>query len=271
MSERLKRRLAAVRAQGKTGLSLFVTAGFPTPDATLPILQALANSGVDFVELGIPFSDPMADGPIIQEASQIALRNGVTLNGILETVRTFRRTSEMPVLLMGYANPVYRTGLETFLRRAADAGVDGLILPDLPLEELRPFISPAQKLGVDFVHLVAPNTPMARIHQIDSASTAFVYCVSYTGVTGQSRPLAPEITQFFTVLRRELTHPLFIGFGIRSYRDVQRLSAFCDGVIVGSAFIRELQRQRNRDWQEVAAEFVQTLRGEAARQIAGNP
>ena len=240
---RLRRRLAERRATGEKALGLFLTNGFPDPESTLPILQALDAGGVDFIELGMPFSDPLAEGLPIQRSSARALGHGVTMRDAFQTSERFRAQSETPLLLMGYINPVFRYGVSNFCRAARSSGVDGLILPDLPPEESALVRGEAEAAGLDLVFLIAPNTPEPRVREIDRLASGFVYAVSVAGLTGaelkQKEAVAAYLERARALVER---NPLLVGFGISSHADVRRLGAHTDGAIVGSALIREVER-----------------------------
>ncbi len=261
MSQRLNQIIKSRLAESKKLLSVFVTAGFPELADTKEILLSLDKAGADFVELGIPFSDPIADGPVIQAASNRALKNGIRVKDVFEIVREVRRESAIPILLMGYLNPVYRMGLETFCRNAHDAGADGLILPDWPVEESVPYQSLLRQNDLDLIHLIAPNTPPDRIKLIEDASTSFIYGVAYTGVTGQDNPRKSETLQFFKSLKDSLSKPLMIGFGVKSNREYQAYCEFADGVIVGSAFLQLLESTQNDNRGEAIGEFIRSIVG----------
>lgn len=239
---RLRAHLDALRARGETALGLFLTSGFPSPEATLPILRAVA-AHADFVELGMPFSDPVAEGLPIQRASERALRQGATVEATLETAAAFRSTTDTPLVLMGYANPVVRYGVAEFCRDAAGAGVDGLILPDLPPEESGALEAEAAAHGLAVTHLVAPNTPADRVRLVDRRSTGFVYAVSVTGLTGSGLADAGDTAAYLHRTRALVdANPLLVGFGIATEADAARIGADADGVIVGSALIKLVER-----------------------------
>jgi len=261
MSTRLKQILDIKKQKQEKYLSIFITAGFPQKTSSVEIILTLAASGVDFIELGIPFSDPIADGPIIQSASDRALANGIDLKQVLDMVAEVRKSSPVPIILMGYLNPVYQMGLSEFLQRAGDVGVDGLILPDWPLEESRIYHDELRKADIDLIHLIAPNTPGPRIRQIDELSSAFVYCVAYTGVTGQDNRPTPATIAFFEELNRILKHPWSIGFGVKNHRDFQTYTRYADGVIIGSAFIKLLENTPNGEYATACRAFVQEIKG----------
>ncbi|PSQ71062.1 MAG: tryptophan synthase subunit alpha [Bacteroidetes bacterium QH_2_64_26] len=231
----------ALQAQGENAMGLFLTDGFPEPDATVPILRALDRGGVDFIELGMPFSDPLAEGRPIQNASAQALSHGVTLADTFQTAEDFRAGSETPLLLMGYVNPVLAYGINDFCRDAAAAGVDGLILPDLPPEESARLCEAAAVQDLDLVFLIAPNTSEERIAAVDRRATGFVYAVSVTGLTGSDLADAPTVDEYLRHARHLVSqNPLLVGFGIETHEDAMQLSTHTDGFIVGSALINRV-------------------------------
>ncbi len=260
MSQRLRQRIEQSIRKGEKLLSLFVTAGFPDPEMTVDIILACDKAGVDFIELGMPFSDPIADGPVIQKASDIALQKGMTINRILNMVKTVRQQTSIPIILMGYVNPVFQTGFESFFTRCAEAGVDGLILPDWPPEESTRFTDLLNQYDLDLIHLIAPNTPLERIKQIDRHSKAFVYCTAYTGVTGKDSHTSNEMETFLSTLKRHLKNPFLVGFGIKSAEDFNYYSGFSAGCIVGSAFIKTIENIRQQEIDEKVKEFVHRIR-----------
>ncbi len=246
MTDRIQRAFDACRARGEApeGLShkamgLFLTNGFPEPDATLPILRTIDEAGADFIELGMPFSDPLAEGLPIQHASERALGHGVKMADAFRTAEGFRAQSETPLLLMGYVNPLLRYGADAFCRDAASAGVDGLILPDLPPEEADLIQRAADDAGLGLVFLVAPNTAEERVRLVDARASAFVYAVSVAGLTGTAIDGVDGISAYLERTRGLVdNNPLCVGFGIRDHAAARRLSAHTDGFIVGSALIR---------------------------------
>ncbi len=239
---RLDDTFAALRARNEKAMGLFLTDGFPNPEATGPILHALDRGGVDFIELGMPFSDPLAEGRPIQRASARALSHGVDLTDTFRTAEDFRRESETPILLMGYVNPLLAYGIEEFCRDAAAAGVDGLILPDLPPEESDRLCEAAADHNLDVVFLIAPNTAEERVATVDERATGFVYAVSVTGLTGSDLDEAPTVDAYLERSRRLVNqNPLLVGFGIKTHEDAMRLSRHTDGFIVGSALINRVE------------------------------
>ena len=248
---RIRTAVAAANARGEKAMGLFLTSGFPDRDSTLPILQQIDRSGADFIELGMPFSDPLAEGLPIQRSSERALRQGIRMEDTLATARAFRSGSETPLLLMGYINPIFHFGVRRFCREAAGAGVDALILPDLPPEESGIIRGEAEAAGLEMVNLIAPNSPDDRVKQIDEMTSAFVYAVSVTGLTGTGLGAVDGVESYLARVRGLVTrNPLLVGFGIRSHDDAVRLSRHTDGFIVGSAlisFVEELWDDRALD------------------------
>lgn len=225
---------------GRTGFVPFVTAGYPSLEATLGMLRAFAREGALAVEVGIPFSDPIADGPDIQRASEWALRAGVTTGAVLETVARFRAESPLPVVLMTYANPVVRAGVEAFAARAKAAGVDGVIVSDLPPDEAPEWWAAFDRAGLDTVVLVAPTTDEARLPLLLARCRGFVYCLARTGVTGRGEGWSGSLPERVAGLRRHTALPVAVGFGISSGEDAKRLRGVADAVIVGAAFMRRV-------------------------------
>ncbi len=254
----LKKYLQSSREQQRKLLSLFLTAGFPQSEATLPLLKLLDEAGADLVELGIPFSDPLADGPTIQRASQIALQNGVTAKKVLAMAAAAKSQLRAPLILMGYYNPILQFGPEEFVRAAAKAGVQGLIIPDLPPEASLTLREFAGTLGISLIYLVSPNTSAKRLALIDELTTSFIYAVSILGVTGAREKVATQAVPFLERLRQQVGHPVLVGFGVANADDAHRLAAFCDGIVVGSALLHQIERY----WPdpEKISDFVAALR-----------
>jgi tryptophan synthase alpha chain len=258
---RLQRVLDDAREKDRKLLSVFVTAGFPQRDMTPKVVEVISEAGADFVEIGMPFSDPLADGPAIQEASQVALSNGMTTRRLLDQLEGIRRHVDIPLLLMGYINPILKFGLVDFVRQAAEVGVDGFIIPDLPPEESEEFLAQARGQGLSMVFLAAPNTSDARLRQIDEMTDSFVYCVSVTGVTGERSEVAQETVTFLERCRSLLKNPYLVGFGISGGAQARRFSELAHGVIVGSAVIKRLgENAPIEDRLERAASLVREVR-----------
>jgi len=262
MSDRIKH--VFEHSKNKKVMSLFLTAGYPSPDTTVEMVMHCIEAGADIIELGMPFSDPLADGPTIQRSSARAIEQGIQLEKVFSMVKDIRTKTETPIILMGYMNTLLHYGVERFCDHAAQAGVDGLILPDLPLEEQDWISGFAQKTGLSHIHLVAPNTPEDRMQWIDAHSDGFVYCVSVTGVTGSrdGNQLQASVDLFIDRVVKNITkNPVLIGFGIRNKEDALRVSAKVDGFIVGSALIEQIERHYpNPNWLEELSIFVQNLR-----------
>ena len=218
----------------------FLTAGFPDADSCLELLYILEENGADIIELGLPFSDPMADGPVIQTASHAALEKGMTPTGVLELAAKARKKIKSPMIIMSYWNPILKMGLETFASRAVEAGVSGFILPDLPPEEAGPWLEAAKPKGLETIFMVAPTTPASRRAKILSVSQGFVYYVSMTGVTGSDFSVTDELVNEIKSLREQSSLPAAVGFGVSGPEHAKALANAADGVIVGSALIRRL-------------------------------
>lgn len=256
MTARLDAKFAALKAEGRKALITFTMAYDPSREASLAMLKALPEAGADVVELGIPFSDPMADGPIIQAAGLRALDAGGTLKGVLDIVREFRKTnSDTPVILMGYFNPIFRYGCESFVRDAVAAGADGAIIVDLPLEErgeLQPF---ADAAGFAFIPLIAPTTHDARLGTMMQGTRGFAYYIAVAGITGQKSADLSALGGRVAELKKHVTIPLAVGFGVKTPEQAQAIAKLADAVVVGSAIVDTLEKQG----QEPAISLVKSL------------
>lgn len=241
----LRQKLEAKLARGEKLLAIFLTAGYPEPAATLPLLHTLVEAGADLIELGVPFSDPLADGPTIQMASQKALAAGVTLSHALQYAKEFCSAHPTPLLLMGYANPFMQMGWQEVIAAASEAGVGGFIIPDLPLEESDILQNDLAAAGLDLIHLVSPNTSAARIARINALTHGFVYAVSVTGVTGARAQLPAETTRFLQRLKAQVTHPVLVGFGVSQPETARSMAHLCEGVIIGSAIVERITTARD--------------------------
>lgn len=252
------------RKEDQKLMSLFLTAGYPDLDSTVELILGFEENGADIIELGMPFSDPLADGPTIQQSSDVAIQNGITMDKIFKMVKEVRKQSEIPIILMGYMNPVLNYGVDKFTREAKEAGVDGLIIPDIPLEEDGIIKEQAEKNNLHIVHLVAPNTSDARMKQADENSQGFVYCVSVTGVTGarDGEEVSRSVSRFIERVRSNITqNPVMVGFGIKSHADAVDIASNADGFIVGSALIDTIKTHYpNEGWQSELFSFVHTLK-----------
>jgi len=242
MTSRIDARFAALKQQGRAGLVTFVTAGDPDPETSLEILKALPGAGADVVELGMPFSDPMADGPAIQASSQRALRAGQTLKKTLALVRTFRAGDDVtPIVLMGYYNPIYIYGVPRFLADAKVAGVDGLIAVDLPPEEDDELCVPALNAGLNFIRLATPTTDDRRLPAVLANTSGFVYYVSITGITGMAAPDTRRVVDAVKRIKRHTSLPVAVGFGVKTAAHARAIAAGADGVVVGSALVEAIR------------------------------
>ncbi len=256
---RIDTRLAQLKSQGRKALIPFVTAGDPSLEATVPVMRALAEAGADVIELGVPFSDPMADGPVIQRSSERALARGAGLSYVLDCVRAFREADrDTPIVLMGYLNPVEIRGAGRFAREAADAGVDGVLLVDLPPEEAGEFRAAFAAQGLVLVLLAAPTTSDARLELLASQASGYLYYVTFAGVTGADRLDTDAATRHLQAIRGRVRVPVAAGFGIRDAASARALAREADGVVVGSAQVSVLDG--SADPAASAAGFLRPLR-----------
>ena len=255
---RIPATLAALKASGRKALIPYVTAGDPYADATPQIMQALADGGADIIELGVPFSDPMADGPVIQKASERALARGIGAVQVLDMVRAFRRTNDAtPVVLMGYANPVERYdqkhGAGSFIRDAAEAGIDGLLVVDYPPEECEAFAAQLKASGLDLIFLLAPTSTDQRMQEVGRIASGYVYYVSLKGVTGAGHLDTDAVAEMLPRIRRHVSVPVGVGFGIRDAATARAVSAVADAVVIGSRLIQLLEAEALRKGDNVVA------------------
>lgn len=231
-----------IRANRSKALITYVTAGDPDIETTVHLVLGMEKSGADIVELGVPFSDPLADGATIQRASQRALQKGITLSNILQAVADIRKQSSVPVVLMSYYNPILRYGIEAFVDDATKSGVDGLILPDLPPEEAGEMLEASRSRDFDLIFLLAPTSTVERIKLVSQHSEGFIYCVSLTGVTGVRNGIVDGLSDFIGTVRRYTDKPLAVGFGISTAEQARQVAKVADGVIVGSALVNIVER-----------------------------
>lgn len=250
-----------LRDRNQCALIPFITAGDPDLETTAKALQVLDQNGADLIELGVPYSDPLADGPVIQAAATRALQRGVTLESVLDVVRQVSPTIQAPIILFTYYNPILNRGIEKFLQDIAAAGVRGLVVPDLPLEEVETLLAPAQAAGIEVTLLVAPTTPQARIEAIAAQAQGFIYLVSVTGVTGVRSGLEVRVKSLLDGLRTVTPKPIGVGFGVSQAEHAQQLRDWgSDAVIVGSAFVKRLAEGTPEQGLETVAQFCQTLK-----------
>lgn len=260
---RIAKTLADCRARGRKALIPFMTAGHPHPDATVPLMHTLVEAGVDIIELGVPFSDPMAEGPVIQLSNERALAHGMSLDKLLDMVRSFRAQNDTtPVVLMGYLNPIEVRGYRAFAKLAAEAGVDGIITVDMPVEEGSDYLEALIAEGLDPIQLVAPTTCGERLARICAAARGFIYYVSLKGVTGAAHLDVASVADKLAEIRTLTQLPLAVGFGIRDAASAAAIGGVADGVVVGSALVRLLEDNSSDPLavRAAAREFIAGLR-----------
>jgi tryptophan synthase alpha chain len=258
---RIDRVFAALKANGRTALIPYVTTGDPSPAATRPIMDALVQAGADVIELGVPFSDPMADGPVVQRASERALAQHVGLGDVLAIVRDFRSSdTTTPVVLMGYANPIEAMGVTAFAERAQAAGVDGVLVVDYPPEEAEEFATLMQRHGIAPIFLLAPTTPESRIGHVARLAKGYVYYVSLKGVTGAGNLDTTDVARKLAEIRRHVALPVGVGFGIRDAASAQAIAVHADAVVIGSRIIQEIEAGAPADAASRAGAWLGTIR-----------
>ncbi len=255
MSSRIAKKFRDIRKKNGKAFIPYIMAGDPGIQRTRELIRILEDCGADIIELGVPFSDPLADGPTIQKAAQRALDEGVTLKKVIELVAELRLTSQIPIILMTYYNPVYKYGEERFAHDAAAAGVDGIIVPDLPPDEADNLIKHSRKSGLDTIFLLAPTSTDSRIQKVSRASSGFIYYVPITGITGAKLSLDASIESHMARIRNVTDKPVAVGFGISTPEEASAISRFADGVIVGSAIVKRIE-----DPEEVLRNYLLSLR-----------
>lgn len=260
MSNRIDQKFADLRAAGRTALIAYIAAGDPSLDATRELAWAFEKAGVDILELGVPFSDPLADGVVNQLAAARALAAGTTVHGVLDCVRAIRAQSQLPIVLYTYMNPIYRFGFAEFHRAAEAAGVDGLLILDLPPHEDAQNAELAQQTGLRRIRLIAPTTPPDRIAQLTAGASGFVYYVSREGVTGERTEVADTLADGVAAIRATTALPVAVGFGISTPEHVRQVARHADAVVVGSAIVKQIAEfGRDPDLVEKLASFVRPL------------
>lgn len=256
---RIQKTFGQLAGQGRKALIPFITAGDPDPALTLPLMRALVAGGADIIELGVPFSDPMADGPTIQRASERALKHGVSLRQVLAIVREFRAgDANTPVVLMGYANPIEAIGFGTFAAEAKQAGVDGVLVVDYPPEECVDFAAKLKAAGIDPIFLLAPTSTDERFGQVAEVGSGYIYYVSLKGVTGAGHLDLDEVARRIPAIRQKVGMPVGVGFGIRDAESARRIAAVADAVVIGSRIIEEIEQSPR---EQAAANVTVFLRG----------
>lgn len=258
---RISAAFAKCKAEGRAAFMPYLTAGYPSLALSEKLIPAIAAGGADMIEIGVPFSDPLADGTTIQAASQKALDQGTTLQDCFELARKARELHgvEIPLLLMGYANPFYQYGLERLAQTAAEIGIDGFIIPDLPADESEEFAEPLRRHGRDLIFLLAPTSTEARIRDTAARASGFIYCVSLTGVTGARDSLARDLPEYMERVRRHTDLPLALGFGISNPDHVRAASALADGVAIGAAIINRIDSLPESELIEGMTAFVRSM------------
>lgn len=258
---RIKNTLTALADQNRKGLIPFITAGDPSPGLTVSLMHALVEGGADIIELGVPFSDPMADGPVIQRASERALAQGVGMRDVLGFVRQFRNTDQStPVVLMGYANPIERMGADAFIRAAGEAGVDGVLVVDYPPEECEDFAAVMKENGLDPIFLLAPTSTEERIAQVGKIASGYVYYVSLKGVTGSGHLDLEAVATKIPEIRKHVQVPVGVGFGIRDGATAKAIASVSDAVVIGSRIIQELENTPQENAAEAVKSFIAGIR-----------
>ena len=241
-------------------LNVYCTAGYPQIDSTIDVMMALEKGGADLVELGMPYSDPLADGPVIQASSSVALANGMTISRLFDQLRTFRQQVHVPVILMGYMNPVLQFGFEKFCQQAAAVAIDGLIIPDLPVYEFESeYGAIVKRFGLSFIFLITPETSEERIRRIDQLSTGFIYAVSSSATTGSATNMGEVEIYLKRLQKMKLKNPVLVGFGIKDKESFDAACTYTNGAIIGSAYINALQK--SGEVKETTRAFLAGIRG----------
>ncbi len=239
-------------------LNIYCTAGFPKLNSTVEVMQALQNNGADTIELGMPYSDPLADGEVIQQSSAVALQNGMTILKLFEQLKDMRSTIHIPVILMGYMNPVIQFGFENFCSKAAEVGIDGLILPDLPMYEYESeYADIIKKYGLKLIFLITPETKDERLRQIDGLSSGFLYAVSSSSTTGKNKDISEQESYFRKLHDMKLKNPVLVGFGIKDKQTFEAACKYTNGAIIGTAYIKALGN--GKDLNMATKEFLEKI------------
>lgn len=241
--------------KNKRILNVYCTAGYPTLQSTINVMSSLQENGADLIELGMPYSDPLADGPVIQASSSKALQNGMTISTLFNQLKDFRKDITVPVILMGYLNPLLQYGFEKFCAKAAEVGIDGIIIPDIPMYEFQQEYSAViKKYGLDFIFLVTPETSEERIKKLDQLSSGFLYAVSSSSITGSDKDFSPVETYLHKLQSLKLKNPVLVGFGIKDKSTFETACKYANGAIIGSAYIKALESDDNVE--TVTREFL---------------
>jgi tryptophan synthase alpha chain len=259
--KRIEKKFASLRAKNEKALVVYLTAGDPSLSITKKLILGLEKAGVDILEIGVPFSDPTADGPVIQAASQRALKSGTTLQGVLDLVAEVRKVSEIPIVLFGYFNPIFAYGVKKFSEAAHTAGVDGVLVVDLPYEEAKELRIYTDAIGIDFISLIAPTTDTKRLGIIAADATGFLYYISITGITGTTAPKIENIKKEVGKIRKITKLPIVVGFGISKPQQAREIARFADGIVIGSAVVSMINENRkNRDLVKIVSDYVSGIK-----------
>ncbi|MBX3615986.1 tryptophan synthase subunit alpha [Nitrosomonas sp.] len=260
-SNRIAKTFNILKSQNRKALIPFITAGDPNPQVTVPLMHQLVHSGANIIELGVPFSDPMADGPTIQRSSERALKHHVSLNDVLDMVNEFRKTdSRTPIVLMGYANPIEAMGYGSFAAKAKQCGIDGVLIVDYPPEESEKWVECLDQQGIDAIFLLSPTTPQQRIEQVAKVARGYVYYVSLKGVTGASHLDLQDVSDMLAKLRQHISLPIGVGFGIRDGATAKAVASLADAVVVGSRIIEEIEKSTEAEILDKGGNLLNTLR-----------
>ena len=258
---RIENKFTSLRANNEKALIVYLTAGDPSLDITKNLIFDLEKNGVDILEIGVPFSDPTADGPVIQAASQRSLKSGTTLDGVMKMIAEVRKVSEIPIVLFGYFNPIFAYGVKKFAQSARAAGVDGVLVVDLPYEEAKELRNYTDTVGIDFISLIAPTTDKERLKKIAARASGFLYYISITGITGTVAPKIGDIKTEVQNIRKITNLPIAVGFGISQPQQAKEIARFADGVVIGSAIVRLIdENKNNRDLTKTVSRYASDIK-----------
>jgi len=261
--KRIENKFVELSTRNEKALIVYLTAGDPSLDITKQLIFALEKAGVDILEIGVPFSDPTADGPVIQAAAQRSLKAGTTLEGVLKMVAEVRKVSNIPIVLFGYFNPIFAYGVKKFAQAARNAGVDGVLVVDLPYEEAKELRDYTDAVGIDFISLIAPTTDKERLKKIVSKASGFLYYISITGITGTTAPKISNIKVEVEKIRKITKQPIAVGFGISKPEQAREIGHFADGVVIGSAVVRMIDENKNKkNLIRIVSDYVTDIKKE---------
>ncbi len=261
--KRIDDKFKVLRAKNEKALIVYLTAGDPSLDTTKELIFALEEAGADILEIGVPFSDPTADGPVIQAASQRSLKAGTTLDGVLKMIAEVRKSSEIPIVLFGYFNPIFAYGVKKFSQASRNAGVDGVLVVDLPYEEASELKNYTDAAGIDFISLIAPTTDTNRLKKIVSKASGFLYYISITGITGTAAPKIGNIKAEVKKISKITNLPIAVGFGISKPSQAKEIGRFADGVVIGSAIVRLIDENKNKkNFMKIISDYVSAIKKE---------